>query len=269
VLEPTNAFFATVLHREALFLFSEALVLLALVRMWERGIDRRALACAGAGLLLCYGARSYVATFVAVAVLATLVAIALRRRLGASRAVLATLALGAVAGAGGIVLAPHVVAGELAKLQAQLNAPYPGFSNLQLPHTSVLTSSGILHTVTTRSLDLVSRPYLWQLGSTAQKAGVLGTLIWYVLVVGVLVLAVKSGPRLSARAAPILFLVIAVAIGFSLTLVNAGEGFRHRINLVLPLAAAAGYLLAARLNAKQAKALAGDDLQKPVTPAAV
>jgi hypothetical protein len=89
------------------------------------------------------------------------------------------------------------------------------------------------------------------------------------LVVGVVALAVKSGSRVSARATPILFLVIAVTMGFSLTLVNAGEGFRHRINLILPLTAAAGYLLAAALDARQTKSLSSDDPQTSVTRAAV
>lgn len=242
-LEPTNAFFGTALHRESLFLLGEALVLVALTRMWLRGPSRGALIAAGAGVLLTYGTRSYMAFFIGIAIAAVLLSIVVRRRLGARTAVMVMIALTVVLGAAGMAAAPHVVPGQLARVQAVLDYPYPGFNNLQLPHSNVTTSSGLAHTVVARSFDLVTRPFPWQLGSLAQRAAVVGTLLWYLLIVGLVVLAFIAGSRVYIRATPVVLLALTETVGFSLSLNNAGLGFRHRVSLVVLLAAAAGLLI--------------------------
>ena len=151
------------------------------------------------------------------------------------------LTLGAVlVGLGGILAAPHVVPGSLANLQRQLNFPYQG-ANLPLPHTTVTTSAGLLKTVVLRSIDLLIRPFPWQTSSAAQMAAVAGTLIWYVLVLITLWLTIRQG--LDQSLVPVLILIVCETIGFALTLVDAGEGFRHRVNLILLLAVPLGVML--------------------------
>ena len=103
------------------------------------------------------------------------------------------------------------------------------------------SGGGLLKTVVLRSLDLVLRPYPWQLGSAAQKAAVAGTLIWYLLVLVTLWLTLRQG--LDGRLVPALILIACETVGFALTLVDAGEGFRHRVNLVLMLAVPLGVML--------------------------
>jgi hypothetical protein len=95
--------------------------------------------------------------------------------------------------------------------------------------------------VVLRSLDLLLRPYPWQTASAAQKVAVVGTLIWYALVLVTAWLTLRQG--LDGRLAPALILIACETIGFALTLVDAGEGFRHRVNLVLILALPLGVLL--------------------------
>lgn len=240
-LEPSSAYFGGLLHQESLCMVGEALLTAALVDAWLRDNGWwRPLLAGAAGLALIFGTRSYLAFFAGVAVALVLAGSVICRRLGTGRG-LALLTLGAVlVGFAGILAAPHVVPGSLANLQHQLNLPYPG-ANLPLPHTTVTNSTGLLKTATLRSIDLLVRPFPWQTASAAQKAAVAGTLIWYLLVLVTLWLTVRQG--LDQRLVPVLILIVCETIGFALTLVDAGEGFRHRINLILLLTVPLGVML--------------------------
>ncbi len=55
---------------------------------------------------------------------------------------------------------------------------------------------------------------------------------------------------LDDRLVPVLILSACETVGFALTLVDAGEGFRHRVNLVLLLAVPLGVMLARRWSAR-------------------
>ena len=140
----------------------------------------------------------------------------------------------------GIALAPHLLPASLAHLQAQLDHHYTG-ANLALPHANVTSSIGLLKTIISRSFDLMFKPLPWQVGSEAQKAAVAGTLIWYLLLAVAAVLTFRQG--LDERLVPVLILFICETIGFALTLVDTGEGFRHRVNLVLLLSVPLGVTL--------------------------
>jgi hypothetical protein len=240
-LEPSSAYFGGLLHQESLCMVGEALLLGALVDAWLRDNGyRRPLLCGLAGLALIFGTRSYLAFFAAVACVLVLAATQLQRRVGLGRCLAALSACAAVVAVAGIFAAPHVVPGSIASLQHQLNVPYPG-ANLPLPHATVTSGSGLLKTVILHSLDLMLRPYPWQTGSAAQKAAVAGTLIWYLLVLVTLWLALRQ--RLDGRLVPALILIVCETVGFALTLVDAGEGFRHRVNLLLILAVPLGVML--------------------------
>jgi Dolichyl-phosphate-mannose-protein mannosyltransferase len=240
-IEPSSVYFAGLLHQESLCMVGDALLLSGLVDAWTCDAGWRGPSCVVlAGLALVFGTRSYMAFFVAVAVILVLIGAELCRRFGQPRG-LSLLTLGAVALALiGILAAPHVVPDGLANLQHQLDFHYAG-ANLPLPHTTVTDSAGLLKTIVARSLDLVTRPFPWQVASAAQKAAVAGTLIWYLLVVVTFVLTVRQG--LDGRLVPALILSVCETFGFAMTLVDAGEGFRHRVNLVLLIAVPLGVML--------------------------
>ena len=240
-LEPSSAYFAGLLHQESLCMAGEALLLAALVDAWMRDNGWwRPLLAGAAGLALIFGTRSYLAFFAAVAVVLVLAGSALCRHMGTSRG-LWTLSAGALILAfAGILAAPHVVPGSVASLQHQLDVPYRG-ANLPLPHATVTNAGGLLKTVILHTFDLVVRPFPWQTASAAQKVAVAGTLIWYVLVLVTLWLTIRQG--LDERLVPALILIACEAVGFALTLVDSGEGFRHRVNLVILLAVPLGVLL--------------------------
>lgn len=240
-LEPSGAYFAGLLHQESLCMVGEALLLAALVDAWLRDNGWwRPLLAGAAGLALIYGTRSYLAFFAGVAVVLVLAGSALCRRLGTTRGLWALSLAATLLALAGIFAAPHVVPGSLANLQHQLNVPYPG-ANLSLPHATVTNAGGLLKTVILHSLDLVVRPFPWQTASAAQKVAVAGTLIWYAFVLVTLLLTIRQG--LDERLVPVLILIACEAVGFALTLVDAGEGFRHRVNLVLLLSVPLGVVL--------------------------
>lgn len=222
-------------------MLGEALLLAALVDAWMRDAGRwRPLLRGGLGLALIFGTRSYLAFFAGVAIVLVLAAAALQRRLGLARGLAAVTAGAVVLAVVGCFAAPHVVPGAIASLQHQLDVPYPG-ANLPLPHATVTSGGGLLETVVLHSLDLIVRPYPWQTASAAQKAAVAGTLIWYLLVLVTAWLTARQ--RLDGRLVPALILIACETVGFALTLIDAGEGFRHRVNLVLLLAVPLGVML--------------------------
>ena len=250
-IEPSTAYFSGLLHQESLCMLGEALLLAGLVDAWMRDRPRRqTLLAVLAGLALIFGTRSYLAFFAGVATVLVLLGAVLVRRAGLRAGLIVLTVAAALAGLAGIAAAPHVVPGSLANLQHQLDLPYPG-ANLPLPHATVTNAGGLLRTVVSRSVDLLVRPYPWQTHSAAQKVAVAGTLIWYGMMIVALLLTVLEG--LDGRLLPALILIACETLGFALTLVDAGEGFRHRINLVLLLAVPLGVLIG-RWSVGQARA---------------
>jgi hypothetical protein len=243
-VEPSCVYFSGLLHQESLSMLGEAILLAALVDLWMR--DTPAWQPLGAGLLglaVIFGTRAYMAFFAGVAVVLVVVGAELTRRMGLARALTVLTVSAVLVALIGIALAPHVLAASLAHLQAQLDYHYPG-ANLALPHVNVTSSAGLLKTIVSRSVDLIFKPFPWQVGSAAQKAAVVGTLIWYVLLAVAAVLTFRQG--LDERLVPVLILFVCETIGFALTLVDTGEGFRHRVNLVLLLSVPLGVMLSRR-----------------------
>jgi hypothetical protein len=251
-LEPSSVYFAGLLHQESLCMLGEALLLAGLVDVWIRlrQGDRLSWQTAGlalVGLALIFGTRAYMAFFAGVAVVLVLAGAVVCGRLGLFRGLLA-LTLGAMlVFLAGILAAPHVVPRALASLQYQLNYNYVG-ANLALGHATVTNSGGLLKTLVERTIDLLLRPYPWQVGSTAQKVAVAGTLLWYALVLIAVTLVARVG--LDEWLVPVVILAVCETVGFGLTLIDAGEGFRHRINLILMLAVSLGVLADGLLPAR-------------------
>jgi len=241
-LEPSSAFFGGLLAKESLCLLGEALLVGALVDAWIADAGwRKPVLAAVVGLALIFGTRSYLAFFAGVGALLTLVALVLCERVGLARGIATVSGAALLAALAGIFAAPHVVPGTLANLQYQLDYRYPG-ADLPLPPAAVTNAGGLLSTAFSRSVDLLVRPFPWQTADAAQKAAVAGTIVWYALLLAALWLIVRRG--LDGRLVPALALLACETVGFGLTLVDSGEGFRHRVNLVLLVALVLGVMLA-------------------------
>ncbi len=181
----------------------------------------------------------------------------------------------------GIVLAPHVVPGSLVNLQNQLDYRYAG-ANLSLPRATVTNAGGLLGTVISRSFDLLVSRSRGRPGTPRRRppsrARSCGTCFWRrrsgwrsmgCSLAGIAARDCVRGqkrriysrfcPCIGAGAgkeglagvrgwtdsalAPAVILFLCETVGFALTLVDTGEGFRHRVNLVLLLSVPLGVML--------------------------
>ena len=81
--------------------------------------------------------------------------------------------------------------------------------------------------------DVILRPYPWQLANTSQQFGAIGTLV---VLAALLLLGRyirRSRGQILAVAAPFIYPAFFLLIAYSLSVGNAGTGFRYRTHLVL------------------------------------
>ncbi len=237
MLEPSNAFFSTLLHKESFVILGGGLVFLALALASRRDL-RHAIPVAALGFAITATTRLYVAFALALGIGLTALHVALRERVGSRRAI-GLMAVVVVGGLGvGVVAAPTVVPERLASLQFSQDYQPPRNANLQLGRVDVTTSEGLARMLVTRSADFTLRPYPWEIANLSQKLGSTGTLIWLALALGL----IGTLALFRARRTPVLIYVIYLSLVqlfvYVVTLNNAAQGYRHRIHLLLLVAAA-------------------------------
>jgi vacuolar-type H+-ATPase subunit I/STV1 len=110
----------------------------------------------------------------------------------------------------------------------------------------------------TRVRDLVVRPYPWQLANASQCLGAIGTLLAYAILMLLMRYAWLSRGAVFARAAPALYPLLFMLVAYSLSVGNAGTGFRYRSHLVTLAIAAMVILREHALRAPAAAPEAGD-----------
>jgi hypothetical protein len=137
----------------------------------------------------------------------------------------------------------------LDRAQALQNEEPVAQDNLQLEPVDFTTAGGLASGLPQRVRDFLLRPYPWQAANLSQRLGVAGTLIAWGLYVLLGYALLTAGRAAIARAGPLLFTAAALTFCYSLSLANAGTGYRHRIHLLFALAAAVSVLLADRLPA--------------------
>ena len=244
-LEPSNVFFSSLLHKEAPLLLGEALTILGCVRMFRRR-DPVAAGLMASGLAIATLTRPYVAFGLALACLLVSLHASLRRlgvpgrrspalALATVTAVITTSAVGAVVAPRPGVFFNH--------LQAAQNANTSDASNLRLAPVDFSTPEGLMTSAPRRMFDLLFRPYPWEIANVSQRLGVVGTLFGWFLLGTTAVLAARR-PRLAVqRLPPLLYVALLLVVAYALATGNAGTGFRYRMHVLLPLAAAASVLL--------------------------
>jgi hypothetical protein len=108
----------------------------------------------------------------------------------------------------------------------------PNSDNLKLEQVDYSTRGAILRNLPKRVRDLVLEPYPWQLGDTSQRFGAVGTLLAYVILLLLFRYAWLCRGQVLARAGPILYPLFFLVVAYSLSVGNAGTGFRYRTHLV-------------------------------------
>jgi len=260
--EPASIFFDSALHKDPNMELAAGLVVFGGAWIWRRLDIRGVLICALGGFIA-VETRAYAGWFlVAAAVLLTLHA-ALRNIDRPLRAMPVIYGVIAVIFVVTPVLLQLSSKQSLQKLQVSQNANATGAGessggpgaangdNLALEQVDFSTRGQIIKNLPKRIRDLILEPYPWRLHDTSQRFGALGTLIAYAILVLLIRYAWSNRGEVFARAGPALYPLFFLLVAYSLSVGNAGTGFRYRTHLVT-LAVAAMAIL--REHARRARA---------------
>ena len=247
-VEPTSVFFSGTLLKEPLLELAAGLVIFGGTQVWRR-FQLGGLVWMAAGCLVAVFDRGYIGFFLITASALLLLHVSsrnLRRRLKAIPLFLGVLLVAAV-------LSPTLVnytspANLRTFLQDTQNAntlvtPAPSVAgeagqangnNLALEPINFSSRTNVIIHLPQRLRDLLVRPYPWQTSDWSQRFGAIGTII----AVALLALLLRFGwiCRGSAlrRTAPLLYPTLMMTIAYSLSVGNAGTGFRYRAHLIIP-----------------------------------
>lgn len=237
VFEPSSIFFNTEIHKEALMELGAGLAAFGGVWLWKR-LDIRGILICAFGCAICITTRSYAGWFLACGCVLLLLHASLRnvtRHKG-----FAVILIYAVVIAG-LIAAPTLLTAtsgsnlkQLQRSQAQNSSGQGqgGHSNLALEEVDVSSRGAVLTSLPTKIRDLLLEPYPWQVSDSSQLFGAVGTLVAYVLLLVGIRYAWLSRGRIFSRAGPLLYPLLFELVAYSVTVGNAGTGFRYRSHLV-------------------------------------
>jgi hypothetical protein len=239
-LEPASIFFNSALHKEPNMELASGLIVFGGTMIWRR-LDVRGFLLCGLGGLIAVETRSYAGWFlVSAAVLLSLHAAVrqMDRPLRAMPVIYAVLVAGFLATP---VLLQASSKKSLHALQQSQDANAAGLGtgaggpnsdNLALEQVDFSTRGAIVRHLPRRIADLTLRPYPWQLGDASQRFAAIGTLFAYAVLLLLLRYAWLSRGSIFARAAPLVYPLLFLLVAYSLSVGNAGTGFRYRTHLV-------------------------------------
>jgi hypothetical protein len=267
-VEPAGVFFSDVLHKEPNMLLAAGLVALGGSTLWKRG-DYRSLIPIGLGCVIAAASRPYAGFFlVAAGALITLHA-GLRHRRRSLKALGLIYAVVLLA----IVSAPiawRVSSPQsLERLQrSQEGGTTKEGGNLGLEQVDFSSRKAVIVNLPQRVRDVIFRPYPWQLGSGAQRAGLLGTLFALALLALLARELVRNRGHIMERAGPLVYVGVFLLIAYSLSASNAGIAFRHRTQVVAVAICILVTLWAARRQAAPSRPPVRSPGFRPVGPVA-
>ncbi len=257
--EPSNIFFNSEIHKEPLMVLATGLVVFGGTKLWTRFDLKGGIWPCALGSLIAIETRAYAGWFLVIAAVFVLLHSALRRL---DRPLLALPIIYAILGAA-IILTPtllHITSNQsLAKLQsAQTYTTHTqgagSGNNLALEDVNFSTRGAVLANLPLRMLELLVRPYPWQLADISEELGAFSTL----LTLGGIVLLVRYAWRvrrgLFGLIGPYLYPMFFLLAAYSLSAGNAGTGFRYRSHIVILMAA---MLVVVRERALQTQVEAG------------
>jgi hypothetical protein len=231
-LEPSNVFFSTLLHKEALVLLAEGLVVYGGALLWRRG-SLHPLVLMTAGCLVALGTRPYVAWFLIAAAAAVTLHAAFRMR---ERNEIASLGLASVVVLLLVASAPFALSkssdNSLRQLQGTQDVNATDESNLRLERVDYSSRTDVLLHLPRRVRDILVRPYPWQVGNARQQLGASGTLFAVAIMALLAQAAWQRRGRVMDRAGPLVYVALGQLVAYALTVGNAGTGFRYRTHLV-------------------------------------
>jgi hypothetical protein len=259
--EPASLFFNSAIHKDPNMELAAGLVVFGGTMIWRR-LDVRGILICALGGLIAVETRSYAGWFLVSAAVLLLFHSALRHMDRPLRAMPVIYAI-VIAG---FVVTPVLLQVSSKKnlqvLQESQNANAQGIGtgsggansdNLKLEQVNFSSRGAILTNLPKRMRDLVLEPYPWRLGDTSQRFGAVGTLFAYAILFLLLRYAWLSRGHIFQRAGPFLYPLFFLLVAYSLSVGNAGTGFRYRTHLTT-LAVCAMTILRAYVLAERAEA---------------
>jgi hypothetical protein len=262
-IEPANVFFSGIIHKEPFMMLAEGLVAFGGAILWTRG-KFIALVPMVLGCLIATATRSYVGWFLAVAAALVVLHAAMRWKKPMASAILVTIVV-----ALGIIFVPVVwQASSKAHLKGLQSSQDWNSSdktaNLSLERVDYSSRGKIIVNLPTRVVDILTRPYPWQVGNTSQQLGLVGTSFMFLGLLLLISTLINNGGNLMSRAGPLIYPAILLLIAYALSAGNAGTAFRYRTHLVAFLLAVLCVLRETRAEEARAPAAQPAGHLKPI-----
>jgi hypothetical protein len=106
-------------------------------------------------------------------------------------------------------------------------------NNLALERVDYSTRGKVFANLPKRVLDVVVRPYPWQVNNASQQLGAIGSLFALTGLLLLLGAAWRRRGEVLALSGPILYPMLFLLMAYALSAGNAGTGFRYRTHIVV------------------------------------
>ena len=232
-IEPTNIFFSTYLHKEPNMILASGMVVFGGTMIWKYA-QLRWIALITAGCLVAVATRPYAGWFLIAAGAAIMLHAGIRHRREASVGALTLISLVILLGA---VAAPTVLEAStdesLQTLQSSQDANAADEeANLSLEQVDFSTRGAIVTNLPKRVIDVLGKPYPWQLANISQRLGAIGALITLTALCLLVAEFFRNRGAIMARAGPFIYVGFALLLAYSLSAGNAGTAFRYRMHIL-------------------------------------
>ena len=230
-LEPANIFFSSILHKEPLMYFAEALVVFGGAILWRRG-HLTALIPMIAGCLIAMATRPYAGWFLTAAAAAIVLHASLTRQRGLRSFTLTCTCVVLV-----VAFIPMVwdrsSEKNLKELQASqdANSALEG-ANLSLERVDYSTREKLIINLPERISDVILKPYVWQTQNTSQQLGAIGTLVVLACLALLAVAIARDRKRIMQTAGPLVYPAVFMLVAYAISAGNAGTAYRYRTHIV-------------------------------------
>jgi hypothetical protein len=237
--EPASIFFNSALHKEPLMVLASGLMVFGGSKMWRR-LDLSGLAIMALASFIAIKTRPYAGWFLTSAGVLIVLHASLRRLDRPLKAMPLVYAV-IIAGFLSLPAITQVTSNKsLEKLQASQNANTDpnaisegaNTNNLALEQVDYSTRGKVFAHLPQRMLDVVVRPYPWQVSNASQQLGAVGSLFALSGLVLMLGAAWRRRGEVLALSGPMLYPMLFLLMAYALSAGNAGTSFRYRTHLV-------------------------------------
>jgi hypothetical protein len=237
--EPASIFFNSALHKEPLMVLAGGLMVFGGSKMWRR-LDLTGLFFMALAGLVAVKTRPYAGWFLISAGVLIILHASLRRMDRPLRAMPLVYAV-IIAGFIALPAISQVTSKKsLSQLQASQNANTDSSAisegantnNLALEKVDYSTRGKVFQNLPQRMLDVIVRPYPWQVSNPSQQLGAVGSLFALTVFVLLLQAAWRRRGQVMALTGPMLYIAFFLTIAYALSAGNAGTSFRYRTHVV-------------------------------------